>query len=63
MNHSQNFDEQNLDELIVGFKGGTLSEEGWWKNFDKLLVIRFIKVFHCQTFVLASYGYHAVLTI
>ena len=32
MNHSQNFDEQNFDELIVGFKEEALREEGWQEN-------------------------------
>ena len=27
--HSQKFDEQNFDKLIVSFKGEALREEGW----------------------------------
>ena len=28
MKHKQNFDEQNFDELIIGFIGETLIEKG-----------------------------------
>ena len=29
MNHSQNFDKQEFDNLLVGFKGEALREEDW----------------------------------
>ena len=29
MDHPQNFNEQNFDKLIVGFKGKALREVGW----------------------------------
>ena len=39
MNHSQKFDEQNFDKLIVGFKGEALEKNVGRKNFDESLAI------------------------
>ena len=36
---TQNFDEQNFEELLVGFKGEALREEDWQENFDESLTI------------------------
>ena len=33
MKHSQNLEEQNFDDLIVGFKGETLRENVYRKVF------------------------------
>ena len=38
MNHSQNFDKQNFDELLVGFIGKALREEDWRENLDSLAI-------------------------
>ena len=47
--HKQNFDEQNFDKFIVGFIGETLRGR---------LFVKFVKVFHHQTFV--PYGSSSV---
>ena len=39
MNHSQKFDKQNFDKLIVGFKGEALEKNVGRKNFDESLAI------------------------